>query len=210
MPEDLKRDHAMTISRRSILGGLARALPFAAAAGTARAALPASPPPAAPPATDGSRAYDKIGLEWAMNIVAICSDPQYMGDKADQTSADGDRYQVWPIIGGSFYGRGIRGAVIPGGGDFPVIRPDGVMRVDARYRLQTDDGQQVVIHNRGLGYAGGKFRLLPTFNVPGRKYAWLRESVFVATLVYPVPPEIPMPPAPEKSNSRMIQVFRVT
>lgn len=199
----------MTLSRRTMLG----ALPLAAAApSAARAVVPLNREPTAPPLPAGMTplVYDRVGLEWVMDIVPICSEPEYMGSKTDQTSADGDRYDVWPITGGIFYGRGIKGTVVPGGGDFPVVRPDGVTIVDALYRLKTDDGQQIIIHNKGLGYTDSKYRLLPTFNVPGAKYAWLRESAFVATLVYPLPPEIAVPGLGDKANGRLIQVFRLT
>jgi hypothetical protein len=46
--------------------------------------------------------------------------------------------------------------------------------------------------------------------VPGKKYAWLRESAFVATLTYPIPPAIPAPDLGPKANGRLIQVFRIT
>jgi hypothetical protein len=165
---------------------------------------PPLPPEGAPPI------YDKVGLEWVMDILPFCSQPEYMGSAQDQVASDGYRNDVWPIIGGVFHGRGIRGTVIPGGGDFPVVRPDGVVVVDALYRLKTDDGQQIIIHNKGLGYTEEKYRLLPTFEVPGSKYAWLRESVFVATLTFPIPPTIKAPDYGPKANGRLIQVFRMT
>lgn len=202
----------MTLSRRNALSLIGASLPLAA--GTARlgATVPLAHEPSAPPLPAGAvpKIYDPVGLEWVMNILPFCSEPELMGDKADQTAADGDRYDVWPIVGGTFEGRGIRGTVIPGGGDFPVLRPDGVVIVDALYRLRTDDGVEIIIHNSGHGYREDKYRLLPTFNVPGRKYAWLRESVFIATLTFPIPPEIPAPDFGPKANGRLIQVFRLT
>lgn len=190
---------------------LAPALAAAAAPPAPRAAqIPPHPSVVPPlPAKGAPKIYDKVGMEWVMDIVPFCSEPEFMGAETDQIAADGDRYDVWPIVGGVFEGRGIRGTVIPGGGDFPVVRPDGVVIVDALYRLRTDDGVQIIIHNKGLGYSEETYRLLPTFNVPGHKYAWLRESVFVATLTYPVPPEIKVPDFGPKANGRLIQVFRL-
>jgi hypothetical protein len=195
----------MTLSRRTAIGLIGAGLPLAGAATRLGAETP--PPPAA---GEKPKIYDEVGLEWVMNILPFCTAPEAMGDPADQTSADGTRDVAWPIVGGTFYGKGIKGTVIPGGGDFPVTRPDGVQIVDALYRLKTDDGVQIIIHNKGPRYTDSKFRLLPTFNVPGKKYAWLRESVFVATLTYPVPPEIPAPDFGPKANGRLIQVFRLT
>ncbi|GHC90918.1 DUF3237 family protein [Novosphingobium pokkalii] len=214
----------MTLSRRNALGAIGAGLPLAAVATRALAApvVPPAPPPmptgaavhepSAPPLPpEGAPPiYDKVGLEWVMDILPFCSQPEYMGSAQDQVASDGYRNDVWPIIGGVFHGRGIRGTVIPGGGDFPVVRPDGVVVVDALYRLKTDDGQQIIIHNKGLGYTEEKYRLLPTFEVPGSKYAWLRESVFVATLTFPIPPTIKAPDYGPKANGRLIQVFRMT
>lgn len=202
----------MTLSRRHALGLIGATLPLVTTASRLGATAPLAHEPSAPPLpTSGApKVYDQVGLEWVMDILPFCSEPEFMGDKADQTAADGDRYDVWPIIGGTFYGRGIKGTVIPGGGDFPVVRPDGVVIVDALYRLKTDDGVEIIIHNTGLGYSEDKYRLLPTFNVPGKKYAWLRQSAFVATLTYPIPPEIKAPDFGPKANGRLIQVFRLT
>jgi hypothetical protein len=201
----------MTLSRRSALGLIGAGIPLASAA-TRLGAETLAPPPSA---GQQPKVYDEVGLEWVMDILPFCSEPEAMGDKSDQTAADGTRDILWPIVGGTFHGpgikgEGIKGTVIPGGGDFPVVRPDGVQIVDALYRLKTDDGVQIIIHNKGPRYSSRKFRLLPTFNVPGKKYAWLRESVFVATLTYPIPPEIPVPDYGPKANGRLIQVFRIT
>jgi hypothetical protein len=195
----------MTISRRKALGLIGASVPLAAS-GVARAASPDAPAPAAAPGQP--RLYDKPGVEWVMDIVPVCSEPEPMGPQDDLTAADGKRDVVWPITGGYFTGRGIKGTVIPGGGDFPVVRPDGVWVVDALYRLKTDDGAQIIIHNVGLSYTEDKFRLLPTFNVSGKKYGWLREGVFVATLTYPVPPEYNAQLKPGE-NGRLIQVYRL-
>ena len=203
----------MTISRRNALGLIGAGAPLALAATSTKLAAtqPLGREPYVPPLPAGGapKSYDMPGLEWVMDIIPICSEPEFMGDKNDQVSMDGDRYDVWPVIGGTFQGRGIKGTVIPGGGDFPVVRPDGVVIVDALYRLKTDDGVQIIIHNRGYGYTEDKYRLLPTFNVPGKKYGWLRESVFVATLAYPVPPAYGVVEK-KGENGRLIQVYRLT
>ncbi|OYU35113.1 DUF3237 domain-containing protein [Novosphingobium sp. PASSN1] len=199
----------MTLSRRRAIGLIGAGLPLATAASRLEAeALPA-------PAAQQPRVYDQPGLEWVMDILPFCTAPESMGGKGgkngdDQTAADGIREELWPIVGGTFYGRGIKGTVVPGGGDFPVVRPDGVEIIDALYRLRTDDGVQIIIHNMGPRYSENRFRLQPSFNVPGKKYAWLRESVFVATLIYPIPPEIPAPDFGPNANGRLIQVFRIT
>lgn len=156
------------------------------------------------------------GVELVMNIVATCSDPVPTGGpEVKGPSRDGIRDEIWPITGGRFWGRGMRGKVVPGGGDFPVQRPDGVDYVDALYRLLTDDGVTIVIHNKGLAYppsAPGKddiYRLQPEFYAPAGRYAWLNKGLFVATLIYPVPHGLEMARGPHE-NDRLIQVFKIT
>src|SRR6478736_2398880 len=112
-------------------------------------------------------------------------------------TAKGFRRMI-PISGGSFEGPDIKGAVIPGGYDFQLLRNDNVMEIDARYVLQTDDGALITIVNRGLRHAdkevmqqmaGGievspslyYFRSVPQFETGSKKYDWLNRTVFVAS-----------------------------
>jgi hypothetical protein len=153
---------------------------------------------------------DPVKLELVMQLVVTCSEPQDVG--GSESSKDGKRTEIWPIIGGQFQGRGIRGVVVPGGGDFPVIRPDGVEVIDALYRLKTDDGVTIIIHNKGLAYPSGRadewhYRLAPEFIAPQGKYEWLNRSLFISTLT-DVPPALRLAKGPHE-NDRLIQVFRV-
>lgn len=149
---------------------------------------------------------DPVKTELVMNIIALCSEPERLGPS--DSAPDGKRDEIWPITGGVFYGPGIRGTVVPGGGDFPVLRPDGVEVVDALYRLKTDDGVTIIIHNRGIAYSEFKYRLAPQFTVTAGKYDWLNKSMFIATLVYPVPPAYRIP-MKKGENDRLIQVHKV-
>lgn len=153
---------------------------------------------------------DAPKLELVLQLVVTCTGPERVGGSED--SKDGKRTEIWPIVGGRFQGRGIRGTVIPGGGDFPVVRPDGVEVVDALYRLRTDDGVTIIIHNKGLGYPGKSpdewhYRLFPEFIAPKGKYAWLNSNLFLATLSE-VPEGMRLAKGPTE-NDRLIQVYRV-
>ncbi len=167
-------------------------------------ALPASPSwPHAP--------QDRPRLELVMKIVVTCSSPEPVATTAD--SKDGKRTEIWPIIGGQFFGKDIRGTVVPGGGDFPVTRPDGVEVIDALYRLKTDDGVTIIIHNKGLLYPGKtleetRFRLAPEFIAPQGKYDWLNRHTFVSTLIFPAPDDLKQAHGPDQ-NDRVIEVYRV-
>jgi hypothetical protein len=163
-----------------------------------------------PPHPWPMKEQDAPRLELVMQLVVTCSNPESIGGSAQ--SKDGKRDEIWPIIGGRFEGKGIRGTVIPGGGDFPVLRPDGVEVVDALYRLKTDDGVTIIIHNKGLAYPGAKpgderYRLAPQFIAPVGRYDWLNRNIFIANLI-DVPKGMELAKGPAQ-NDRLIQVYRV-
>jgi Protein of unknown function (DUF3237) len=59
--------------------------------------------------------------------------------------------RVVAISGGSFDSDdGWRGAVLPGGADWQLLRRDGVLEVDARYVLQDERGARVQVVSQGL------------------------------------------------------------
>jgi len=118
----------------------------------------------------------------------------------------GDRAYI-PITGGNFAGQGIKGEVLPGGADWQLTRPDGVLEVDALYSIKTDDGSVIVVHNKGLVSreaatddkpAAIYVRTTPTFQAPVGKYDWLNKRVFTGTIT----------PARDGSHV-VIRVFRV-
>jgi Protein of unknown function (DUF3237) len=53
------------------------------------------------------------------------------------------------INGGNFEGPHLRGAVL-GGGDWTLLRPDGVLELDLRLTLRTDDGAWIEMSSFGL------------------------------------------------------------
>src|SRR5437870_13849272 len=58
-----------------------------------------------------------------------------------------------PISGGRFEGPRLRGRVVPGGGDWTLLRTDGVLELDLRVTLETDDG--ALIHMTLVGLRHG-------------------------------------------------------
>src|SRR5438046_5180258 len=54
-----------------------------------------------------------------------------------------------PIASGHFEGPRLRGKVLAGGGDWTLLRGDGVLELDLRLTLETDDG--ALIHMTSFG-----------------------------------------------------------
>ena len=93
---------------------------------------------------------------------------------------------IVPITGGSFFGDGIRGEVMPGGADWQLIRADGVQEIVARYTIRTDDGQIIFVDNQGISHTdeeGVRYRMTaPKFHAPQGPYDWLNKNIFVGTI----------------------------
>lgn len=83
---------------------------------------------------------------------------------------------------GTFEGPWLRGTVVPPGGDWVTLQPDGSMRLDVRLTLQTDDGAHILMSYRGIGTEGGKkIVTAPMFETSDERYAWLNSVQAVAT-----------------------------
>ena len=90
---------------------------------------------------------------------------------------------TFPIIGGSFEGDRLRGKVLPGGDDWTVTRPDGVVELDLRITLETDDGALIHMTFEGIrddGASGAPyFRTLPRFETAQEKYSFLNRLLAI-------------------------------
>ena len=110
---------------------------------------------------------------------------------------NGDR-RVRYFKGGSFSGPKLQGEVLPGGGDWVVLRPDGARTLDIRLTLRTDDGHLIYLVSRGLFHispetfqrigAGEEvdpveyyLRTTPLFETAAEKLDWLNRVVAVST-----------------------------
>ena len=99
-----------------------------------------------------------------------------------------------PIVDGRFEGPRLRGRVLPGGGDWLLLRADGVLELDLRVTLETDDGALVHLASFGLRHgppevlaalARGEsvdpatyyFRTAPRFETGDPRYAFLNRLV---------------------------------
>jgi hypothetical protein len=103
---------------------------------------------------------------------------------------------TFPIIGGDFEGPRLRGRVLDGGGDWGVVRPDGVLELSLRATLETDDGALIALTFDGVRHgppdviaalgrgetvdpAAYYFRTVPRFEAADERYAFLNRIVAV-------------------------------
>ncbi|MFD3745596.1 DUF3237 domain-containing protein [Nocardia sp. NPDC058633] len=111
------------------------------------------------------------------------------------------RRVLYRAAGGSFDGPDLRGEVVAGGGDWALIRPDGVMLLDVRLTLRTDDDELVYMTYLGrwvippqvradmadpasrhrIDPARYYFRTNPLFETGSTRYAWLNDLVAVGS-----------------------------
>jgi hypothetical protein len=112
--------------------------------------------------------------------------------------ARGDARAAVHAAAGEVTGPRLNGRVIPmSGGDFPLLRPNGVIDFDARYLLEADDGAIIYLENRGYRWARSDeaaqrisrnedvpfddyyMRVTPRFDAPEGPHEWLTRHVFV-------------------------------
>lgn len=103
---------------------------------------------------------------------------------------------TFPITGGDFEGPRLRGRVLDGGGDWGVVRADGVLELSLRATLATDDGALVAMTFDGMRHgppevlaalgrgeavdpAAYYFRTVPRFEAADERYAFLNRIVAV-------------------------------
>jgi hypothetical protein len=105
--------------------------------------------------------------------------------------------RVVPVLGGSFEGERLRGAVEPGGSDWIVVKPDGALHLDVRLVLKMHDGALVGMTYRGIRHGPAEvmarvnrgepvdpseyyFRAAVTFETGSTTYAWLNNVIAVS------------------------------
>jgi uncharacterized protein DUF3237 len=138
---------------------------------------------------DGRHAVNTRPL---MTLRVNVSPPQNIG-----AVPHGTRRTV-PLNGGDFDGPRLRGTVLPqGSADWLLLRPDGVLELDLRVTLLTDDGALISMKSFGLRHgppeviaaiARGEtvdpalyyFRTTPRFETAHPTYAFLNRIIAVA------------------------------
>jgi hypothetical protein len=103
--------------------------------------------------------------------------------------------QVFIVKGGTFEGPKLKGTILPGGGDWATIRPDGALQLDVRATVRTDDGAMIYAYYSGyihpvataMRAAAGEDVLLgeyyfytaPVFQTGAPQYDWLNRTVAI-------------------------------
>ncbi len=102
---------------------------------------------------------------------------------------------IFSVTGGSFEGPGLKGKLLPVGGDWLLVGEDGIARLDYRATLETDDGAQIYLQYFGIAradptrpaavegqpeaYGDRYYMIAPRFETGDERYAWLNGLVCV-------------------------------
>ena len=101
-----------------------------------------------------------------------------------------------PVTGGDFEGARLRGRILPGGGDWLLLRSDGVLELDLRITLETDDRALIYMTFQGLRHGPPEaftalsrgevvdparyyFRTVPRFETSAEAYAFLNRILTI-------------------------------
>jgi hypothetical protein len=88
--------------------------------------------------------------------------------------------RLLPFAGGDFAGERLTGEILPVGGDWVRMRPDGVAELDIRMTLRTGDGALIELRSSGLAdiSAGDRERILRGEDVDPSRYYFRTEQRF--------------------------------
>jgi uncharacterized protein DUF3237 len=177
----------MELRRRDVLKAVAASVVAGAASTWSGCAQVAGAGDRFPIANERETAMNSQPL---MTVRITAAPPQKLG-----TVPHGIR-SIVPVTGGGFEGPRLRGKVLPGGGDWLLVRSDGVLELDLRITLETDDQALIYMTFQGLRHgppdviaALGRgevvdparyyFRTLPRFETSTETYAYLNRVITV-------------------------------
>ncbi|MBL8177169.1 MAG: DUF3237 domain-containing protein [Bryobacterales bacterium] len=98
------------------------------------------------------------------------------------------------VAGGEAFGPTIKGKVLPLGADWATLQTDGILILDVRATIETDDGALILVTYNGMGDFGesgyqdflaqklpssAPLRINPRFWTAHPKYAWLNRTFCV-------------------------------
>ena len=176
----------MYVGRRDVLKAVAASVVVGATSALSRHAHAAGND-GGPVANGGETAMHSRRL---MTVRIAAAPPQKVG-----AVPHGIRIIV-PVTGGDFDGPRLRGQILPEGGDWLLLRSDGVLELDLRITLETDDHALIYMTFQGLRHgppdaiaalsrgetvdpASYYFRTVPRFETSAEKYAFLNRVIAV-------------------------------
>lgn len=133
---------------------------------------------------------NKPQLEFLFEVSIEIASPYAIGE-----NPHGNR-QIIPVTGGSFEGPRLKGKILPCGGDWLLVRSDGVAELDVRETWQTEDGALLYVTKRGYltnilaltpRFVAGEpipheeyyFMVTQYFETSAAQYAWLQQVVAI-------------------------------
>jgi hypothetical protein len=133
---------------------------------------------------------ESLRSEFLCSVTGFVAPPRDVGETPRGTR------RFHPAIGGSFEGPRLRGEVLPDGGDWLLLRPDGVLEQDVRITLKTDDGAFIYVRYAGMRHGPPEvmarltqgetvdpseyyLRVAPMFETGAERYAWLNKILAV-------------------------------
>lgn len=129
-------------------------------------------------------------LKFFATLEIEVASPQEIGK-----SIHGER-RIIPITGGKVSGEGWQGKILAGGADYQVIVSPRITHLDARYAIETDQGERIYIHNDAIRVASAEttqmikegktvdpqqvyFRCSPKFETSASRFQWITERFFI-------------------------------
>ena len=127
-------------------------------------------------------------------------DPPPAGRRYDTGSETGMRRWIGIAMNGRFEGPALRGKVLPGGGDWAIMRSERQVTIDGRLTMETDDGAIIFMRYGGrfvippevaavsatdpdkqiqLDPSQYYWRITPEFETGFTRYAWLNDIVSI-------------------------------
>ncbi|MFG0253615.1 MAG: DUF3237 domain-containing protein [Rhodopirellula sp. JB053] len=122
-------------------------------------------------------------MEHLFSYAATIGGPEIVGPVAGGVRVN------FNLTGGEVTGEKVQGTILPAGGDWLLMRSDGIAEVDVRLTIRTDDEALLNVHYHGMAdlgengfeefmagrapVPGTALRIFPRFHVAAEKYLWL-------------------------------------
>ena len=126
-------------------------------------------------ADHGSEFIADVGFDPAFSL-AIEHDP------AEAIAGPSGTRQFRKITGGRLTGR-LAGSIYPnGGGEYSLLRPDGVSEINSHVILRADDGQWLYLYHMGYARPDGYYRVTSWVDADVRgELDWVAGLFFIGT-----------------------------